>query len=65
MNGYYVHLDNLQITAEELAVFKESIDLIMSQPIIYHAKPLFNAIKRANSGLFSRIGIAHYLQFFY
>lgn len=65
MNGYYVHLDNLQITEEELAVFKESVDLIMSQPIIYHAKPLFNAIKRTNSGLFSRIGIAHYLQFFY
>ena len=65
MNGYYVHLDNLNITQDELDVFENSIKEYVCEKIIYHAKNVFNYVKNKNSGLFSRIGIMHYLQFYY
>lgn len=65
MNGYYVHLDNLNVSLEEQTIFKESVDEIITTASIYHAKVIFNLIRRKNSGLFSRIGITHYLQFYY
>ena len=65
MNGYYVHLDNLHISREEKSTFKESVDEIITTSSIYHAKAIFNSIRRKNVGLFSRIGISHYLQFYY
>lgn len=65
MNGYFVHLDNLAITDDEMCLLKQSIDMYLSEAIIYHAKNVFIQIKGINAGLFSRIGIEHYLQFFY
>lgn len=65
MNGYYVHLDNLNITQEEQAVLKNSIDSVIVDTSIYHAKTIFGKSRVANAGLFSRIGITHYLQFYY
>lgn len=65
MNGYYVHLDNLNITQEEQVVLKNSIDSVIVDTSIYHAKTIFGKSKIANAGLFSRIGVTHYLQFYY
>lgn len=65
MNGYYVHLDNLNITEEEKVTFKTSVEECIQDNNIYHAKNIFNIVKRNNSGLFSRVGVSHYLQFYY
>ena len=65
MNGYYVHLDNLNITQAEQSTLKNSIDSVIVDTNIYHAKTIFGKSKIANAGLFSRIGVTHYLQFYY
>lgn len=65
MNGYYVHLDNLNITDEEMIEFKSSVTECIKDNNIYHAKNIFSSVKIRNSGLFSRVGIMHYLQFYY
>ena len=65
MNGYFVHLDNLKITsAEKNQLINSVIDIIVDDSI-YNSKMIFSDISRQNSGLFNRIGINHYLQFFY
>lgn len=65
MFGYFVHLDNLQITDKEYVQFCQAVASVVNDNSIYHAKTIFQAIKGKMSGLFSRIGINHYLQFFY
>lgn len=65
MFGYFVHLDNLQITDKEYVQFYQTVAFVINDNSIYHAKTIFQAIKGKMSGLFSRIGINHYLQFFY
>lgn len=65
MNGYYVHLDNLNITAEEKNTLKTFVNKELTDGAIHHASAVFTKIKVALSGLFSRIGVLHYLQFYY
>lgn len=65
MNGYYVHLDNLNITNDELITLNKSINDVLSDGEIHNSRKLFNQIRSVNSGLFSRIGINHYLQCYY
>lgn len=65
MNGFFVHLDNLAISDDERSLLKQSVDNQLAERIIYHAKNVFMNVKRINAGLFNRIGIEHYLQFFY
>lgn len=65
MNGYFVHLDNLNITDDESFALKEYTDIELSDGNIYHANTIFDRVKGELSGLFYRIGISHYLQFFY
>lgn len=65
MNGYFLHLDNLEISDEEICALKEGIDGCIVDDSIYHSKMIFTGIKSKMSGLFSRIGVNHYLQFFY
>lgn len=65
MFGYFVHLDNLQITDKEYVQFYQAVASVVNDNSIYHSKTIFQAIKGKMSGLFSRIGINHYLQFFY
>lgn len=65
MNGYYVHLDNLGITDEEVSSLKYAVDSELSDKEIHHANIVFSKIKGSLSGLFNRIGINHYLQFYY
>lgn len=65
MNGYFAHLDNLGISDEEIRVMKECIDSCIVDDSIYHSKAIYTAIKSKMSGLFARIGVSHYLQFFY
>lgn len=65
MFGYFVHLDNLKITYIERAQFYYAVASVIKDNSIYHAKTIFQAIKGKMAGLFSRIGINHYLQFFY
>lgn len=65
MNGYFVHLDNLAISEDEKDLLKCSIDELLTDDNIYHAKNVFVRIRGINSGLFNRIGIEHYLQFYY
>lgn len=65
MNGYYVHLDNLEITDEEVSSLKYAVDSELSDKEIHHANIVFSKIKGGLSGLFNRIGVNHYLQFYY
>lgn len=65
MNGYYVHLDNLNISDEETNTLKELVDSELSDMEIHHSNVVFSKIKSALSGLFGRIGVTHYLQFYY
>lgn len=65
MNGYYVHLDNLNITDDEIYAFKYAVDKELCDKQIHHANTVFNEIKSVLSGLFNRIGVNHYLQFYY
>lgn len=65
MNGYYVHLDNLDITDDEASSLKNAVDNELSDREIHHANIVFTRIKGILSGLFNRVGINHYLQFFY
>lgn len=65
MNGYYVHLDNLNITDDEICLLKSAVDNELSDREIHHANMVFLKIKKALSGLFNRIGVNHYLQFYY
>lgn len=65
MNGYYVHLDNLNIADEEIATLKNSIDNCLTDGEIHHVKFIFNRLRTENAGLFSRIGVTHYLQCYY
>ena len=65
MNGYYVHLDNLNITDDEIYAFKNAVDKELCDKQIHHANTVFNEIKSILSGLFNRIGVNHYLQFYY
>ncbi len=65
MNGYYVHLDNLNITLDEQMSLKRDIDTVINDTSIYHAKVVFSKVRLSNAGLFSRIGVTHYLQFYY
>ncbi len=65
MNGYYVHLDNLEITDDEIASLKYAVDIELSDREIHHVNIVFSNIKGRLSGLFSRVGVNHYLQFFY
>lgn len=65
MNGYYVHLDNLNISDNEANELKEAVDGELNDDIIYHANTIFARIKERLSGLFNRIGVTHYLQFYY
>lgn len=65
MNGYYVHLDNLKITDEEAFLLKYAVDNELSDREIHHANNVFSRIKCSLSGLFNRIGVSHYLQFYY
>lgn len=65
MNGYYVHLDNLNITDEEIDSLKSLVDNELKDGRIHHANMVFAAIKGKLSGLFVRIGVTHYLQFYY
>ncbi len=65
MNGYYVHLDNLDITDEEVSSLKFAVDSELSDKKIHHANIVFSKIKGSLSGLFNRIGVNHYLQFYY
>lgn len=46
-------------------MLKCSIDELLTDDNIYHAKNVFVRIRGINSGLFNRIGIEHYLQFYY
>ena len=65
MNGYYVHLDNLDITDDEIASLKYAVDNELSDMAIHHANIVFARIRGSVSGLFNRVGVNHYLQFFY
>lgn len=65
MNGYYVHLDNLNISDVEINTLKELVDAELSDMEIHHSNSVFSKIKGALSGLFGRIGVTHYLQFYY
>ena len=65
MNGYFLHLDNLDISDEEICALKTCIDDCIVDDSIYHSKTIYVSIKSKMSGLFSRIGVNHYLQFFY
>lgn len=65
MNGYYVHLDNLDITDDEISSLKYAVDNELSDREIHHANIVFSRIKSSLSGLFNRVGVNHYLQFFY
>lgn len=65
MNGYYVHLDNLDITEDEASSLKNAVDNELSDREIHHANIVFTRIKGVLSGLFNRVGVNHYLQFFY
>ena len=65
MNGYFVHIDNLHIRPNEKSTLYNSVYNYMSDSKIYNSKAVFETIKKDNSGLFNRVGIMHYLQFFY
>ena len=65
MNGYYVHLDNLDITTDEIQTLKICVDNVLCDKKIYHANSIFEKIKKRMSGLFARIGLSHYLQLYY
>ncbi len=65
MNGYYVHIDNLKITDEEVSSLKYAVDNELSDREIHHASIVFSKIKGELSGLFNRVGVNHYLQFYY
>lgn len=65
MNGYYVHIDNLKITDEEISSLKHAVDNELSDREIHHASIVFSKIKWELSGLFNRVGVNHYLQFYY
>ncbi len=65
MNGYYVHIDNLEITDEEVSSLKYAVDNELSDREIHHANIVFSRIKGGLPGLFNRVGVNHYLQFFY
>lgn len=65
MNGYYVHLDNLEITDDEISSLKYAVDNELRDREIHHANIVFTRIRGSLSGLFNRVGVNHYLQFFY
>ena len=65
MNGYFVHLDNLNITNEEIDALKTLVGNELLDGSIHHSNAVFTKIKGALSGLFGRIGVTHYLQFYY
>ena len=65
MNGYYVHIDNLNITDEEVSSLKYAVDNELGDREIHHANIVFSQIKSGLSGLFNRVGVNHYLQFYY
>ena len=65
MNGYYVHLDNLNISDNEANGLREAVDAELGDNLIYHANTIFTNIRARLSGLFNRIGVTHYLQFYY
>lgn len=65
MNGYYVHLDNLNIEECEIINLQKAIDNVVSDNLIHHAKSIFVKVRKQAQGLFERIGINHYLQFYY
>lgn len=65
MNGYYVHIDNLGLTESDIALLKTQIDDVLNDGAIHHVKSIFNKAKKLTAGLLLRIGINHYLQFYY
>lgn len=65
MNGYYVHIDNLGLTENDIASLKSQIDDALSDEAIHHAMSIFNKAKKFINGILLRIGINHYLQFYY
>lgn len=65
MNGYYIHLDNFNVTSNERDLFKSLLDKELADKQIHHSSTVFEAIKSRLSGLFGRIGVTHYLQFHY
>ena len=65
MNGYYASIDNFNITNEEVLNLKEVLDSIVQDNEAHNAKNIFYRLKNKFNGLFNRIGINHYLQFYY
>ena len=65
MNGYYVHIDNLNITEKENRDLYSAVASIVCEEEIYHVKNVYKSIQARMQGLFSRIGIEHYLQCYY
>ena len=65
MNGYYVHIDNLGLTEDDVSLLKSQIDDVLKDESIHHVKSIFNRAKKFINGLLLRLGINHYLQFYY
>ncbi len=64
MNGYYVNINSLKITDDEKKYLFDLLKENLNDELQHHTKFLFDTIKRKISGLFNRIGLNHYLQFY-
>lgn len=65
MNGYFASMDNFNFTQEEISSLKFELEQIVQDGEAHNTKNIFYKFKNKFNGLFNRIGINHYLQFYY
>ena len=65
MNGYFAYMDNLDIQDADKEKLKDELEGIVGDGESHNAKNIFIRFKSKFNGLFNRVGITHYLQFYY
>lgn len=65
MNGYFASIDNFKFTQEEISNLKFELEQIVQDDEAHNTKNIFYKFKNKFNGIFNRIGINHYLQFYY
>lgn len=65
MNGYYASIDNFNFSNEDILSLKIELDNIVQDEKAHNAKNIYYRFRHKFNGLFNRIGINHYLQFYY
>lgn len=65
MNGYFTTIEKLNISKDEYALINNTLNQIIDNTKIFHAREVFRKSKKHLDYFYGRNGIDHYLKFYY